>query len=115
MAENTDRFTESKAGTTAATSATKAASTGHRHIVTAIKGFVDVDAIVTVESPAGTVLAEWKFDISNEGGAAATTFPKFAYTGLAKVGATGEAVVGKVSASTGDCHVSIDGFTEEVY
>lgn len=114
MAENTTKWTATAAGTNAGGSATKAAEAGKRHIVTSIMGFGDKDGAVTIESAAGTVLAEWLWDISAEFGAA-ITYPKWAYGGIEVTGAKGAAIVGKLSASTTDSRITITGYTEEVY
>jgi len=114
MADNTDNWTVVAVGTNAGASATKAAVTGKRHVVTAIMGFGDKDGTVSIESPAATLLAEWIWDISAETGAA-ITYPKWAYGGLAVCGAKGGAIVGKLSASTANCSITICGYTEEVY
>jgi len=92
------------AGTDSGASATQAAPVaGHRHVCTHISGHTDADALITIESPASTVIWESKIDISLEG----TTF-SFPVGGV--VGAQDGAIVGKVASSTANCQVNISGY-----
>ena len=74
------------------------------HIVTGISGHVDADSIVTIESPASTVLWQSKIDISVEGFS-------FNFPNLTVVGGQGEAILGKIASSSADCQVNLQGIT----
>ena len=97
-------WSETAAGTDSGASATHAAETGVTHIATSISGHVDADAIITIESPAATVLWQSKIDISVEG-------TSFAFSGLFVPASSGGVVLGKIAASSSDCQVNISGFS----
>lgn len=109
--QNSKNWYVTTAGTTAGATATKAAETGKIHVITGIYGFGDKDGAVTVLDGT-TVVCEWLYDISNEYGAA-ITYPKWAHSGLEIPCTKSAAAAGKLSASTGDCRVTITGYTKE--
>ena len=96
-------FNETAAGTGSGATATHALSAGKTFFVTSISGHVDADAIITIESPAATVVWESKIDVSVEG-------TSFNFPGLNVAGSPGAAILGKISASTADCQVNISGY-----
>ena len=95
-------FQATGVGTNGAATATQAAVTDSQHVVTSIHGHSDADTLVTIESPAGTVLWQSGTDISAEG-------YQFGASGLRIYGVKGQAIVGKSSASTTDSQVTIEG------
>ena len=90
------------AGTDSGATATAAAVGTNRFVVTNISGHVDADSVVTIESPASTVLWESKIDISVEG--LSFNFNPVIACPL------NSAAVGKLSASSADCQVTISGY-----
>ena len=97
-------WSETQAGTDAATSATHAAINTNVHVVTSISGHVDEDQTLTIESPAATILWQAIIDVSVEG-------KSFNFPGLSVVGASGKAIIGKLAGSNADCQVNISGHT----
>lgn len=97
-------WSETAAGTDSGATATHAAVGTNTHIVTSISGHVDADSIITIESPASTILWQSKIDVSVEGFT-------FNFSGLSVVGAGSGAILGKLSASSADCQVNISGHT----
>jgi hypothetical protein len=95
-------FSATAVGTGAGATATQAAQTGATYIATAISGHTDTDSLITIESPAGTVLWESKIDISLEGFS-------FHFGGLYVPGVADAAIVGKVASSAADAQVNISG------
>ena len=94
-------FSATAAGTDSGATATRAANETQAYLVTNISGHVDADAIVTIESPAATVLWQSKIDISIEG---------FSFDFNPKITTTrNTAILGKISASSADCQVTISG------
>ena len=104
------------AGTNAGASATAAADTvtdtgsntattvNRTHIVESLSAHLDADSIITIESPASTVLWQTSVDISVDG-----TDPH--YPGIEIVGVPGQAIIGKIASSSADCQVTITGRT----
>lgn len=98
------RWTATNTGTNAGVSATQAApSTGQKLVCAGIQASGDAAAIVTIESPASTVLWRKRF-------AAAFTLSESFAPGTI-VGATAQAMIVKVSASTAASEGNIQGFT----
>jgi hypothetical protein len=96
-------FSATAAGTNSGATATHAAVTGQTYVVTNISGHGDADAVITIESPASTVLWEGKLDVSAEGfnfSSGPVTIPC----------GRSAAAVGKIAASTSDCQVTISGY-----
>lgn len=106
MAQATDSlkdWSNKGTGTNAGVSVTQTdPGDGRRHVVTMISGSGDAAALVTVESPANTILWRKRF-------AAAFTFSEVFPPGALK-GAASEAVVLKISASTSNCEANISGY-----
>jgi hypothetical protein len=101
MPASIDKFSATAAGTNSGATATKAAVDGVTYVVTNISGHVDADSIVTIESPATTVLWESKVDVSLEG---------FSFNFSPTIPCPrGGAAVGKLSASSADCQVTVSG------
>jgi hypothetical protein len=98
-----DRFSETGVGTTAGVTVTKTAATGFRFDVTGIQCSGDAAAIVTIESPASTVIWRKRFAGAFNNGDA--SFPPGSLKGAAD-----QAVLVKVSASTANCEANIQGF-----
>jgi|TARA_R110001583_G_scaffold43085_5_gene136996 hypothetical protein len=97
-------WSETAAGTDSGATATHAANNTNTYVVTSISGHVDADAIITIESPASSILWQSKIDVSVEGFS-------FNFSGLSVVGAGSGAILGKISASSADCQVNISGHT----
>jgi hypothetical protein len=107
---------ETAAGTNSGASATAAADTvtdtgtktafsvDRTHIVESISGHGDADAVITIESPAATIIWESKLDVSAEGFS-------FNFPGIEVVGVPGQAILGKIASSSADCQVNITGRT----
>jgi hypothetical protein len=116
MAIDATIWSETAVGTDSGATATHAAqavtdsapndsvTVNRTHIVTGISGHVDADSIVTIESPASTVLWQSKIDISVEG-------LSFNFPNLTVVGGQGEAILGKIASSSADCQVNLQGIT----
>lgn len=93
---------EDAVGTTAGVTTTHAAVTGRRHCVEHVSGSGDAAALVTIESPASTILWRKRF-------AAAFTFSESFAPGQL-VGAVNSAVLVKISASTANSEANIHGY-----
>jgi len=98
-------FQVTAVGTGSGATATQAAITNTTFVATSISGHTDTDAVITIESPAGTVLWQQALDVTAEGF-------KFGESGLHIRGADRAAIVGKISASTTDAQVNINGYNE---
>lgn len=100
------RWSETGVGTTAGVSTTHAAEsdTAYRHMVSGIQCSGDAACIVTIESPASTILWRKRF-------AAAFNISESFPIGCIS-GAVGQAVLVKVSASTANSEANIQGFTK---
>lgn len=92
---------ETAVGTSAGASATLTAVTGTKTVVTHVSGSSDLAALVTVESPSGTVLWQKRF------GAAFSFSESFKYGEYEA--AAGADVLVKVSASTTNSEANIAG------
>lgn len=88
-------------GTNAGVTVTLAASGNQTHAITGITTSSDAACVVTIESPAGTVLWRKRF------AAAHADTPPLGLTPI--MGAPGQATLVKVSASTAACEASIVG------
>lgn len=95
-------FNGTGVGTNAGVSVTEAAVTGKRHFTTNIQCSGDAAAIVSVESPAGTLLYRKRF-------AAAFTISESFDVPLR--GAMDQAMVVKISASTAACEANHQGYS----
>jgi len=95
-------WAEDGVGTNAGVTVAHAAETGYIHGVSGIQCSGDAAAVVTIESPAATVLYTKRF-------AAAFNFSEH-FTQLLR-GATGSLVQVKISASTANCEANIQGQT----
>lgn len=89
-------------GTSAGVTVTKAAASGQTHACTDIQCSGDAAALVTVESPASTVLYRKRFT------GAFSMSERF--TSPLK-GASGAAILVKISASTSNSEANIQGYT----
>lgn len=98
-------FAASAVGTNAGVTATQAAVTGETLVCTGISCSGDAAAIVTIESPASTILWRKRF-------AAAFNISEH-FTHPAIAGAKGSALLVKVSASTTNSEANIFGFAKE--
>lgn len=87
-------------GTNAATSATVAGTTGLKLYATGIQCSGDTACVVTIESPASTVLWTKRF-------AAAFTMSEAFPPGVILSGTSGAAMLVKISASTTACEANI--------
>ena len=97
-------FTAKAVGTNAGATATRTISAGSsRLLVSGIQCSGDAAALVTIESPASTVLYSKRF-------AAAFAFSENFQT--PKVGTEANNVLVKISASTANCEANIDGWEE---
>jgi hypothetical protein len=96
-------WTSTGVGTTTGVTVTKAAVAGESQVVTSLDASGDAACIVTIESPASTVLWRKRF------AAAFTTTANFQPGSLK--GAFGEAILIKISASTANCEANISGIT----
>jgi hypothetical protein len=97
-------FSATAAGTNSGATATQAADADHTYVITGISGHGDADSAWTVESPAGTILWEGKKDVSVEG------LP-FASGEIVVPCGKGAAAIGKISASSSDCQITVWGYT----
>lgn len=97
------RFSATGVGTNSGVTVTKAAptDTARHYTCLGIQCSGDAAAVVTIESPASTVLYTKRF-------AAAFNFSERFDIGC-KVGAQGAAMLVKISASTSNCEATIDG------
>ena len=94
---------ESAAGTISGVTVTHAAEADKEHVVTGIECSGDAAALVTIESPASTVIYRKRF-------AGAFTLSERFEPGTC-AGAHGSAVLVKISASTAACEANIRGYT----
>ena len=89
-------------GTNAGVTVSHTLTSGADHcVVTGVQGSGDAAALVTIESPAGTAIWRKRF-------AAAFTFSEN-FTGPV-LGASGQNVQVKISASTANCEANIQGY-----
>ncbi len=105
MPSTTDRgknFTGTGVGTNAGVSVTVTAVSNKAHMVTDIDYSGDAAALVTIESPAATVLWRKRYAAAFNGDRAFAEPVR---------GAVGEAVVLKISASTANCEANLSGRT----
>ena len=98
-----DRWEEDAVGTSGGATATKAAVEGHELVAAHISGSGDAAALVTIESPASTILWRKRF-------AAAFTFSETLPVGCYR-SAANTAILAKISASTSNCEINLAGFT----
>jgi hypothetical protein len=98
-----DFWTSSGVGTNAGVTVTKAAVAGKAYVVTGLGVSGDAAALVTVESPSGTVL--WR-----QRAAGAFVQNRDFHPGCLK-GAPGDAMLVKISASTTNCEANLTGLT----
>jgi hypothetical protein len=99
---NTGVFSATAVGTDSGATATQSADASQRYVVTNISGHGDADAVITIESPASTVVWESKIDVSVEG---------FSFDFSPTIPcAINTAVLGKIAASSADCQVTISGY-----
>lgn len=104
MSITIDGWTETAADTNGGgVTATHAAVTSRTHVVTGIDVSGDAAALVTIESPASTVL--WRMRYAD-----AFTDSKVFPPGVIK-GVEGQAVLVKVSAGTANSEANISGYT----
>ena len=103
FSKDISRWSVTNTGTNAGVSATRGATTGHVKNCTGIQCSSDVAAVVTVESPANTVLWQKRFT------GAFTMSEGFPIGTL--VGASGAAMLVKVSASSANCEANIQGIS----
>tara|TARA_R110001583_G_scaffold1177_3_gene9750 strand:- start:2241 stop:2555 length:315 start_codon:yes stop_codon:yes gene_type:complete len=96
-------FSATGLGTDSGATATMAADTYQRFVVTNISGHVDADSVLTIESPASTVLWESKIDVSVEGFS-------FDFNPCIPTVAVNTAILGKLASSSADCQVTISGY-----
>lgn len=96
---------EDGTGTTAGVTLTHAAETSpnKRHIVTGIQCSGDAAALVTIESPANTILYRKRFT-------GAFTLSETFSPGPIR-GGLGDAILVKISASTANCEANMQGYT----
>lgn len=95
-------WAEDGVGTNAGVTVTHAAAAGNIHRVAAIQCSGDAAAVVTVESPAATVLYTKRF---------AAAFNMSEQFPVPIAGSDGGAVLVKISASTANCEANIQGYT----
>lgn len=97
-------FSATAVGTNAGASATQAApsDTGRHYFCSGIQVSGDAAALVTIESPAATIL--WKVRMT------AAFDRAFSFAPGTIVGAKGAAILVKVSASTSNCENNIQGY-----
>lgn len=93
-------FQATGAGTNAGVAVEQAAETGKIHVATHISGSGDVAAVVTLESPNGTIV--WRRRHT-----AAFVFGEEVYVR----GATGQALRLEISASTAACEANLSGYS----
>lgn len=96
------QFAQSGAGTNAGVTVTVAGEESKRHGVSAIQCSGDAAALVTIESPAGTVLYRKRFT---------GAFNMSEHFTQLLLGASGQPVLVKISASTSNCEANIQGQT----
>lgn len=99
------QFNTSGVGTNAGVTVTVTATTGLATVVTGIQCSGDAAALVTIESPASTVLWRKRF-------AAAFTMSESFPPGTVKA-AAGQSVLVKISASTAACEANMQGYVIE--
>lgn len=97
------RWEEDDVGTNAGVTVTKAAVANRKHAAVHISGSGDAAALVTLESPASTILWRKRF-------AGAFTFSETLPLGCFE-GVDNSAMLVKISASTANCEANIAGFT----
>lgn len=97
------QFTASGVGTNAGVTVTVTTTSGADTVVTGIQCSGDAAALVTIESPASTVLWRKRF-------AAAFTMSESFPPGAVKA-AAGQSVLVKISASTSNCEANMQGYT----
>lgn len=95
-------FSGTGTGTNAGVTVTQAATTGKTPCVTHIAASGDAAALVTIESPASTVIWRKRFTAA---------FNMSEHFTQPVLGANGSAVLVKISASTANCEANIVGFT----
>lgn len=98
-------FSGTGVGTNAGVTVTQAAVTGRTPVVTGIQCSGDAAALVTVESPSGTVLYKKRF------AAAFNMSENFGFSPL--VGAAGAAILVKISASTSNSEANLQGYAKQ--
>lgn len=96
-------FSGTGVGTNAGVTVTQAAVAGRTPLVTGIQCSGDAAALVTVESPASTIL--YKKRMTGTGWTLSEGFPS------PLVGTAGAAVLVKISASTSNSEANIQGYT----
>jgi hypothetical protein len=100
-------FNATGVGTNAGVSVTQAAptaGTNRKHLAVGIQCSGDAAAIVTVESPAATILYRKRF---------AAAFNMSESFAIPIVGAVEQAILVKISASTSNCEANIQGYTDK--
>lgn len=96
-------FSDTGAGTNAGVTVTETGAANKRKFCTGIQMSGDAAALVTVESPAGTVLWQKRY---------AAAFDDSADFHVAPLkGAVGSDMLVKISASTSHCEANIQGYT----
>ena len=91
------------AGTTAGATATQAAGTAtQKQAAMGVQCSGDAACLVTIESPASTVIWRKRF---------AAAFTHSEQFPVPLVGAAGQAILTKISASTANCEANMQGFT----
>jgi len=85
--------------------ATAAAVPGQSYVVTSISGYIDEDATVTIQSPAGTALFTALLDLSVEGFS-------FHFGGLNIPCPLSQAAVGDIDTTSAKGAVTISGYTK---
>lgn len=98
-----DRWSEAGVGTNSGVTVTHAANQNMVHVVTGIQVSGDAAALVTIESPASTVL--WKLRFT---GAFDRAYP---FPPGVLAGVFGGALLVKISASTSNCEANMQGFS----
>lgn len=96
-------FQGSGVGTSAGVTVTQSASTGRTYAVTGIQVSSDLACLVTIESPAATVI--YRKRLAGTGG----NFSEVFEPGVLQ-GGISQAVLVKISASTANCEANIQGF-----
>jgi len=95
-------FSATAAGTDSGATATRAADSTQGYVVKNISGHCDTDCVITIESPASTILWQGAIDVSLEG-------IGFDFNPCIPLTTRNTAILGKISASTTDCQVTISG------
>ncbi len=98
-----DPFSGTGVGTGSGVTVTQALVTGRQHTVTGIQCSGDAACLVTIESPSGTILYKKRF------AGAFTMSERFVPGDI--LGASGAAILVKVSASTSNSEANIQGST----